>query len=341
MQTHDYQKNDFWVYYLLAVVIAILGTLWMAFGNGVIYEALYGEPMLPDAYTFVGMMMQQAESRLGLPSDSILASLSLLIGKHWYMFPTYLFPAAPSIAAILVVWYFSRGAGVKALFSRFSPAQQGISAAQGLKLNGLIFLAIIVYTLVLAVLSGLSAEGGFAGNIEGLRLDAPFMALMLLLVGSFTAHGAILEELGWRGFAWPLLQKVMKTPLHAAIFLGILWGAWHLPREVIMLLGGAPFGQFLLGQIDFFLMTVALTIIIGWAVNKAGRSILPGIMIHGASNYLGGSIDGTHVVFVFSTQSLMTLAVAIAIVVFAGSQLGYRGPIKAKGRNSLTETTGV
>jgi membrane protease YdiL (CAAX protease family) len=340
MQVHDYKMNNFWIYYLLAVSIAILGTLWMVLGNAVVYEALYGEPMLPDAYTFVGMMMQQAEARLGLPSDSIIASLSLM-GKHWYMFPTYMFPAAPSIAAILVVWYFSRGAGVKALFSRFSPAQEGVSAARGLKLNGLIFLAIIAYALVLAALSGLSAEGGFAANIEGLRLDAPFLALVLLFVGSFTAHGAILEELGWRGFAWPLLQKVMKTPLHAAIFLGILWGAWHLPREAVMLAGGAPFDDFLLNQIDFFLMTITLTIIIGWAVNKAGGSILPAIMIHGASNYLGGSIDGSPVVFVFSTQSLMTLAVAIAIVVFAGKQLGYRGPVNAIGRSANAETAGA
>jgi len=108
MQAHDYKMNNFWIYYLLALVIAILGTLWMVFGNAVVYEALYGEPMLPDAYTFVGMMMQQAEVRLGLPSDSIIASLSLMT-EHWYMFPTYMFPAAPSIAAILVVWYFSRG----------------------------------------------------------------------------------------------------------------------------------------------------------------------------------------------------------------------------------------
>jgi membrane protease YdiL (CAAX protease family) len=340
MQIHDYKMNNYWIYYLLAVVIAILGNLWMVFGNAVVYEALYGEPMLPDAYTFVGMMMQQAEVRLGLPSDSIIASLSLMT-EHWYMFPTYMFPAAPSIAAILVVWYFSRGAGVKALFGRFSPAQEGVSTAQGLKLNGLVFLAIIVYTLVLAFLSGLSAEGGFAGNVEGLRLDAPLLALLLLFVGSFTAHGAILEELGWRGFAWPLLQKVMRTPLHAAIFLGILWGAWHLPREVIMLAGGAPFNQFLIGQIDFFLMTVTLTIIIGWAVNKAGGSILPAIMIHGASNYLGGSVDGTNVIFVFSTQSLMTLAVAVAIVAFAGSQLGYRGPTNAIGRSETAEVAGV
>jgi len=340
MQAHDYKMNNFWIYYLLAVVFALLGTSWMVLGNAVVYEALYGEPMLPDAYTFVGMMMQQAEVRLGLPSDSIIASLSL-ITEHWYMFPTYLFPAAPSIAAILVVWYFSRGAGVKALFSRFSPTQEGVSLAQGLKLNGLLFLAIIIYTLVLAFLSGLSAEEGFAGNIKGLRLDAPFMAIVLLLVGSFTAHGAILEELGWRGFAWPLLQKVMKTPLHAAIFLGILWGAWHLPREVIMLAGGAPFDQFLLGQIDFFLMTVALTIIIGWAVNKAGGSILPAIMIHGASNYLGGSVDGTKVIFVFSTQSLMTIAVAIAIIAFAGKQLGYRGPVNAIGRSETPEVAGA
>jgi len=262
MQSHGYRMKDFWIFYLLAVVVAILGMCWIAFANGMIYEALTGKAMLPDPYTFVGMMMQQSEARLGLPSDSIFASLALLT-EHWYMVGSYLFPAAPSIAAILVVWYFSRGAGVRALFGRFSPAQEGVSTAQGLKLNGLIFLAIIVYTLVLAFLAGLTSEGGFAEKVQGLRLDAPFLALLLLFVGSMTAHGAILEELGWRGFAWPLLQKVIKTPLHAALLLGILWAAWHLPREVVMLLGGAPFDQFIFNQIDFFLGSITLTIMIG------------------------------------------------------------------------------
>jgi len=50
-------------------------------------------------------------------------------------------------------------------------------------------------------------------------------------------------------------------------------------------------------------------------------------MIHGASNYLGGSVDSTPVFFVFSTNSLLEFAVAIIVVVITGAQLGYRGPV--------------
>jgi len=332
--------KDFWFYYLLAVMVAILGMCWIAFGNGMIYEALHGEPMLPDPYTFVGMLMQQTETDLGLPSDSILASLAMT-AEHWYMILSYLFPAAPSIAAILIVWHFSRGTGVKSLFRCFSTAQEGVSAAQGLKFLGVLFLAIVVYSLVFATLSGISADGDIASKFEALRLDAPLVALLLLLVGSFTAHGAILEELGWRGFAWPLLQKVMSTPLRAAIFLGLLWGTWHLPREVVMLAGGAPFDEFFLDQINFFMGAVTLTIIIGWAVNKAGGSILPAIMIHGASNYLGGTLGYDTVFLIFSIHDLLKIAIAITVVAFTGSQLGYRGPSNAIGRSETIEAAGA
>ena len=43
----------------------------------------------------------------------------------------------------------------------------------------------------------------------------------------------------------------MKTPMHAALFLGVLWAAWHLPRELVNAYDSTA--EFLLSQTVFFL----------------------------------------------------------------------------------------
>jgi CAAX prenyl protease-like protein len=61
------------------------------------------------------------------------------------------------------------------------------------------------------------------------------------------------EEIGWMGYAFPRMQS-KHSVLAASIFLGVLWGLWHLP--VVDSLGAAaPHGAYWL---PFFLAFVAL-----------------------------------------------------------------------------------
>lgn len=52
----------------------------------------------------------------------------------------------------------------------------------------------------------------------------------------FGVTAGILEEIGWMGFAYPKMSQRL-SPFRAAVFLGLLWGIWHLP--VIDFLGAA------------------------------------------------------------------------------------------------------
>ena len=49
--------------------------------------------------------------------------------------------------------------------------------------------------------------------------------ISMLVITLITALG---EEIGWRGFALPRLQKRFNA-LTSALILGIFWGVWHIP----------------------------------------------------------------------------------------------------------------
>lgn len=89
------------------------------------------------------------------------------------------------------------------------------------------------------------------------------------------------EELGWRGFAQPQLEK-NYSPLIAAIILGVLWGFWHLPNFFIP---GMPHTEIPLPA--FILYTTAFSVLAAWLLQYARGSVLIATLLHGASNTLG------------------------------------------------------
>jgi len=79
----------------------------------------------------------------------------------------------------------------------------------------------------------------------------------------FGIPAGLLEEIGWMGFAFPVMVR-RRTALSSAILLGLVWGLWHLP--VINFLGTAsPHGaHWLLYFIAFTAVMTAMRVIISW-----------------------------------------------------------------------------
>ena len=90
---------------------------------------------------------------------------------------------------------------------------------------------------------------------------------------------ALAEEIGWRGFALPRLQR-QYGPIWATIILGTLHGLWHLPAFFTPLLG--PFSWD--GFIGFVITAAAATFIYTWLFNNTCGSVLLAILLHAASN---------------------------------------------------------
>lgn len=83
---------------------------------------------------------------------------------------------------------------------------------------------------------------------------------------------ALGEEFGWRAFALPKLQR-RTNGLFAAVFIGVVWGMWHLP---IFFFPGMP-----IGDIPFFLtQVIAASVVMTWMYNSTGGQLSIVLVAH-------------------------------------------------------------
>ena len=103
---------------------------------------------------------------------------------------------------------------------------------------------------------------------------------ILTLIGIFVYQLLIVwgEEIGWRGYALPRLQKKLH-PLLASLVLGILWGIWHLPY---FLIEGSVHQK--MGLPFFILATIGYTLLYTWIYNGTKGSVLLICLLHAANN---------------------------------------------------------
>src|SRR5215213_8779677 len=137
--------------------------------------------------------------------------------------------------------------------------------------------------------------------------------------------GPVFEEIGWRGFALPRLQR-LYGPLVGTLVLGALWGLWHLPLFLIPS-WDTPHGS-LLDVALFVVLAMSIALVITWVFNNIKQSVLLAILAHGSLNSAAVSMyalfptravtDGiTNVVIGFGLAALV-------VVVLTRGRLGYR-----------------
>jgi hypothetical protein len=178
-----------------------------------------------------------------------------LTGQHPLF---YLAVYAPAIAALTLVMAQKGRNGVRRLLSRLLLWRASWT-----------WYAFLLIGIPLLFYAGALWKGlSFAEMIPVSSLGGYIVALLL-----FAIKGPV-EEVGWRGFALPLLQRRM-SPLWAGLILGIIWGVWHLPA---FFLSGTP--QSAWSFTDFFVGTVALSLIATALYNASKGSILLPALFH-------------------------------------------------------------
>lgn len=134
----------------------------------------------------------------------------------------------------------------------------------------------------------------------------PSEALFLFLVFFI---GAIGEEAGWQGYAYPALRNRLSV-WGAAVVLGAVWGLWH----VVPFVQQGRSADWILWQC---LTAVVMRIIIVWLIERTGKSILIAVLFHTMFNVswalfpVAGSFYDPFVTF-----SILSIIVSAMIILY-------------------------
>ncbi len=189
--------------------------------------------------------------------SALLASVLMFLGGF-----------GPSLAAVALVWYEGSLAGLRTWLLHCLRWRVGLVWAVVALLLPLVAMALA--SVIHLALGGTIPPSPIYGHV----LMAIVNFGLILLLG-----GPLGEEFGWRGYALPILQKRYGWRI-AGLFLGIVWGAWHLPLFYI-----ANTSQAHIPVVLFVVSTVAMSVLFAWLANRTAGSLIPSILFHTTINY--------------------------------------------------------
>lgn len=185
-----------------------------------------------------------------------------------YILGTIAVFAGPPLAAFVVTAITLGRAGVMALLRRCVQWRAGIQ-----------WYLIIVFGPLVVYMIGFGAAYG-VNLFQALREQWMLLFTLFLPATLFSLITANFgEEVGWRGFALPRLQR-LYGPLYATIILGALHSLWHLPLLFTRLLGPTNPLDFA----GFVVAGISMTFFYTWVFNNTGGSVLIAALLHAFSN---------------------------------------------------------
>jgi uncharacterized protein len=235
-----------------------------------------------------------------------------------------IFAFGPTLAGILVTGVFYGREGLRDLWRRLTLVRVG---RRWILIVLLLPVGLAAVTLALTFLAG------------GLRpINFVFLAplslvpLVLLYMLIFTG---LAEEVGWRGYALPELQKTQSAE-RASWILGIAWGWWHIPALLLpqWLRGELNPGLVIAVLLGITFGVVGWTIVITWIYNNTS-SVFWIILLHGWNNTVQSYLVLSAGYLANVIFALLPWAVAIYLLRKYGGQT-LRGKSVATAASSAT-----
>ena len=138
------------------------------------------------------------------------------------------------------------------------------------------------------------------------------------------------EELGWRGFALPHLQRKYGA-LVSSLIIGVVWTLWHAPPGIIEM-GWAGWAL----DLPTYTVTVTgISLVATWLYNGSGGSVLLTMVFHAAVNVVQSfyPIEG---MFTPTGEYVRAAAWVLLVLILVTTQRGLSG-----GRNERRMVTAV
>ncbi len=234
---------------------------------------------------------------------SWLGMISAALGSHriapfdspYIQLLTIFYAIGPALAAVIVLCVV-----------------EGKTAVQNL-LKGLIrwrvglvwyIVALLGSLMLLITARGITQLLGFSATVPTQPVELSHYVVLSFTVNFFAN---ICEEIGWRGFALPRLQK-QHSAFIATLIVGTLWAFWHLPTVFLV---GNPMGEF---PLLWFILIVTNSFIYTWIYNNTKGSILLVALFHGSLNVWGAFIPGVSPI----ADVLLNCVVAIILITVFG-----------------------
>jgi membrane protease YdiL (CAAX protease family) len=138
--------------------------------------------------------------------------------------------------------------------------------------------------------------------------------------------GPLFEEIGWRGFALPRMQRSMG-PLVASLVLGVLWALWHLPEFLVPSWAASSGGGGVSGVVLFTITAITFTVVITWIFNNTRASLLLAVLVHSSIDTFSGPL-----VALFGPEAVASAlpfmigfgVLALVLVAVTRGRLSYR-----------------
>jgi membrane protease YdiL (CAAX protease family) len=218
----------------------------------------------------------------------------------------------PTLAAFIMTAVTEGRAGVRRLLRRI------VLWRVGLRWYLFAFIGVpLLMALGTIIVPGGLASFQFLGPGYVLTYLATFIPVLII-------GGPLFEEIGWRGFALPRMQR-LHGPLVGSIILGILWGLWHLPEFLVPSWAATSGGRDLLAIVKFVMFAIASAIVFTWVFNNTKGSVLMAILVH-------ASVDAPFLPFsvalgpseAMNSMLLSFGALALLLVALTRGRLGYQ-----------------
>lgn len=182
----------------------------------------------------------------------------------------------------------------------------------------------IIMFLAILVLPGSTESFNSTDFWKNLKSYPVFFIYPAMLIG-----GPLGEEIGWRGFALPHMEKFFG-PLLGSLWLGLLWAFWHAPIWF-----SHQWTNPTLPNIAIFIFWItSISIIMTWVYNHT-RSTFLAILLHTSMDTfpnvilwsmfpITGTMTSFGVLYAYIGFALGFGLTALLLIILTNAQLGYQ-----------------